>query len=40
VEPSSLSLRPYIGLFYQSYMIDSDDYGAISAANAWKEKSV
>jgi hypothetical protein len=36
--PSSLSLRPFIGLLYQPYMIDGDDCGATSGMNHWQGK--
>jgi hypothetical protein len=38
VKPSSLLLRPFIGLLYHSYMIDGDDCGTISVINEWQGK--
>jgi hypothetical protein len=35
VEPSPLLLRPFIGLLYQSWMIDGDDCLAIGWMNEW-----
>jgi hypothetical protein len=39
VEPSPLLLRPFIGLLYQSWVIDGDDSEAISGMSEWQEKS-
>jgi hypothetical protein len=36
VEPSPLLLRPFIGPFYQPWIIDDDDCGPISAMNQWQ----
>jgi hypothetical protein len=36
VEPSPLLLRLFIGLLYQSWMIDGDDCGVISHMNEWQ----
>jgi hypothetical protein len=33
MEISSLLLRPFVGLLYQSWMIDDDNCGAISGLN-------
>jgi hypothetical protein len=38
VEPSLLLLRPFSGLLYQPWMVDGDDYGAISGMNEWEGK--
>jgi hypothetical protein len=40
VEPSPLLLQPFIGLLYQTWMIDGDDWVAISEMNdlQWKPK--
>jgi hypothetical protein len=38
VEPSPLILRPFIGLFYQPWVMDGDDCAAISGMNEWQEK--
>jgi hypothetical protein len=38
VEPSSLLLRPFVGLLYQPWMIDGDDFGANSGRNEWQGK--
>jgi hypothetical protein len=38
VESSPLLLQPFIGLLYQSWMIDGDDYGASSGMNEWPGK--
>jgi hypothetical protein len=38
VEPSPLLLRSFIGLLYQPWVIDGDDYGAISGMNEWQGK--
>jgi hypothetical protein len=40
VEPSPLTLRPFIGLLYQTWMTDGDDCGAISGMKErqWKPK--
>jgi hypothetical protein len=39
VKPSPLLLRPSIGLLLQPWMVDGDDYGAISGMNDWQGKS-
>jgi hypothetical protein len=36
VEPSPLLLRQFIGLFYQPWKIDGDDFGAIDGMNEWQ----
>jgi hypothetical protein len=38
VEPSSLLLRPLIGLLYQPRMIDGDAYGAVGGMNEWPKE--
>jgi hypothetical protein len=38
VEPSPLLLRPFNDLLYQPWMIDGDDYGAVSGMNEWQGK--
>jgi hypothetical protein len=37
VEQSPLLLRPLIGLFYQPWMTNDDDWGAISGMNEWQK---
>jgi hypothetical protein len=39
VEPSPLLLRTFIGLFYQHWMIDVNDYRAISGMNELAEET-
>jgi hypothetical protein len=38
MEPSPRSLRQFIGALYQPWIIDGDDFGAISGMNAWQGK--
>jgi hypothetical protein len=38
VEPGPLLLRPFIASFYQPWMIDGDDCGAITGMNEWQSK--
>jgi hypothetical protein len=38
VEQRSLLLRQFIGLLYQSWMIDGDDCGAVGGVNEWQGK--
>jgi hypothetical protein len=38
VEPSPLSLRPFIGLLYQSGITDDYDCGAVSGMNERQDK--
>jgi hypothetical protein len=38
-EPNPLLLWPFNGLFYQSWMIDGDDCGAVSGLNEWQRKA-
>jgi hypothetical protein len=38
VEPSPLSLRPFIGLLYQLWMVDCDDCGGVGGMNEWQWK--
>jgi hypothetical protein len=38
VEPNTLLLRPFIGLLYRPWTIDSDDCGAIGEMNDWEGK--
>jgi hypothetical protein len=38
VKPRPLLLGPFIGVLYQSRMIDGDDCGAISGMNEWQGK--
>jgi hypothetical protein len=38
METSPLLLRPFIGLLYQPWMTDDDDFGAIGAMNDWQGK--
>jgi hypothetical protein len=40
VEPSPLLLRPFVGLFYQTWAIDGDDCGAIGGMNECRESEV
>jgi hypothetical protein len=38
VEASPLVLLPSVGLFYQLWMMDGDDYGAAGGMNKWQGK--
>jgi hypothetical protein len=38
VQPSPLKLWQFIGLLYQSWMVDSDECGAIGGINEWQWK--
>jgi hypothetical protein len=38
VEPSPLLLRSLIGLLYQPWMMDGDDYEAIGGMHDWQAK--
>jgi hypothetical protein len=39
VDPSSLLLRPFVGVLYQPWMMtDGDDCGVISGMNEWQGK--
>jgi hypothetical protein len=38
VEPSPLLLWPFVGMLYQTWMIDGDDCGAVSGMNEWQGK--
>jgi hypothetical protein len=38
LEPSTRLLQPFIGLLYQTCMIDGDDCKAITGMNEWQGK--